>query len=138
MGNPTTYTETLAEALLNGLWEGKTLPEIQQEHPELKRRTISDWCEDHPQFGVEYRMAMVGGAHHLIDETTTIVDNLKEPSDSRKVRAWQRFELAKRKAPHVLGDRVTLAGDKEAPLSGLSDEELDRRIAEKMAKLGAP
>lgn len=134
MARPSEYTAELAEQIVDRLWEGETLTAICADLG-LKRRTVSDWRKNHPDFGEQYDAAMVGGAYALIDQTTEIVDNLAEKPESRKVRAWQRFELAKRKAPKVLGDRMQLAGDPEQPLHGMSDAELDKAIAEKLAAL---
>lgn len=131
---PSAYTEDLGNAIIDRLWEGETLVAICRDLG-LKPRTVRDWTDRHEEFGKAYEAAMVGGAHALVDETKEIVDNLEEKPESRKVRAWQRFEMAKRKAPKVFGDRVQLAGDPEQPLHGMSDEELDRAIAEKLAAL---
>jgi hypothetical protein len=128
MPNPTTYTDDLAEFIIDKLWEGKTINQIELLNPIIKRRTIADWRKSHPDFDVQYKEAMVGGAYAIVDETRDIVDNMNEPVDSRKVRTWQRLEEAKRKAPNELGDRKILAGDPTAPLTGLTDEALDAKI----------
>lgn len=116
MGNPSTYTPDLAEFVINRLWEGRTIPEIERENPIIKRRTLADWRAAHPEFAKQYKAAMEGGAYAAVDETREIVDNLQEPADSRKLRAWQRFEEAKRKAPHIFGDKVQIGGDPENPI----------------------
>jgi transposase-like protein len=134
MPNHTAYTDEIAEQIIDRLWDGVPLTEICRDL-ELKPRTVRDWTQTHPEFGAQYKDAMVGGAHALVDETKEIVDNTDEKPESRKVRAWQRFEMAKRKAPHVFGDRVTLAGDRDNPLHGMSDADLDKAIAEKLAAL---
>lgn len=123
-----TYSDERAGIVLDALWEGKTITQLEALYPWAKRRTLSDWRKSHPDFDALYKDAMVGGAYAIVDETREIVDNLQEPADSRKLRAWQRFEEAKRKAPNELGDRKILAGDPGAPLSGLTDEALDAKI----------
>jgi len=137
MGAPTTYSDELAELIIDTLWSGKTMAQLERDDPRIRRRTVCDWKRDNPEFGRRYAEAMVGGAYALVDETRDIVDNTSEPADSRKLRAWQRFEEAKRKAPQIFGDRVTLAGDKDAPLATVSDTDLDARIAELLAKRDA-
>lgn len=106
MGCVTTYSDELAEIVIEWLWSGKTMTQLEREDPRIKRRTVSDWRRDNPEFGARYEEAMIGGAYALVDETRDIVDTLGEPADSRKLRAWQRFEEAKRKAPKVFGDKV--------------------------------
>lgn len=106
MGCVTTYSDELAELVIEWLWSGKTMTQLEREDPRIKRRTVSDWRRDNPEFGARYEEAMIGGAYAVVDETREIVDNLNEPADSRKLRAWQRFEEAKRKAPKVFGDKV--------------------------------
>lgn len=137
MGKPTTYSPELAEFILEGLWEGKTITQLARENSAIKRRTVSDWRKNHPGFDQQYREAMTGGAEALLDESLDVVDDRVSDPDasSRRARAWARHEVAKRKAPQLYGDRVTLSGDPEAPLSGLSNAELDAAIAERMAKL---
>lgn len=115
MGAPTTYNEELAELIIDTLWSGKTMAQLERDDPRIRRRTVSDWRRDNPEFGERYAEAMIGGAHALVDETRDIVDNTSEPADSRKLRAWQRFEEAKRKAPQVFGDKLALGGAGDLP-----------------------
>ena len=133
-GAPTTYSEELAELIIDALWSGKTMTQIERDDPRIRRRTVSDWKTNNPEFGKRYAEAMIGGAYAIVDETRDIVDNTAEPADSRKLRAWQRFEEAKRKAPQVFGDRVTHAGDPENPIMGMTDAQVDARLAVLLAK----
>lgn len=135
MGNPTTYTDELAEMVIDWLWQGKTITQLERHDERIRRRTVNDWCRDHPEFGGRYKEAMVGGAFACVDETRDIVDNLEEPCDSRKLRAWQRLEEAKRKAPHLLGDRIQHANDPNNPMDGWSADK-EARLAELMQKAG--
>lgn len=115
MGAPTTYSEELAELIIDTLWSGKTMAQLERDDPRIRRRTVSDWKRGNPEFGQRYAEAMIGGAYALVDETRDIVDNTGEPADSRKLRAWQRFEEAKRKAPQVFGDKLALGGAGDLP-----------------------
>lgn len=115
MGAPTTYSEELAELIIDTLWSGKTMAQLERDDPRIRRRTVNDWKRDNPEFGQRYAEAMIGGAYALVDETRDIVDNTREPADSRKLRAWQRFEEAKRKAPQVFGDKLALGGAGDLP-----------------------
>lgn len=115
MGAPTTYSEELAELIIDTLWSGRTMAQLERDDPRIRRRTVSDWKRDNPEFGERYAEAMIGGAYALIDETRDIVDNTSEPADSRKLRAWQRFEEAKRKAPQMFGDKLALGGAGDLP-----------------------
>lgn len=53
----------------------------------------------------------------------------------RKLQIDTRLKLLAKWDRARYGDHVTLAGNPEAPLSGLSDADLDARIAEKVSKL---
>lgn len=108
MAKPSLYTDEIAEDIIRRLWDGEALTAICRDEGMPAPRTVRDWTAAHPEFGEAYKAAMEGGAYALIEETTEIVDNLEERPESRKVRAWQRFELAKRKAPHAFGDKVAL------------------------------
>lgn len=129
MGCVSAYNQDLADDIIDRLWKGETLTAICAEIG-VRPRTVRDWTDRYEDFGKAYEAAMVGGAHALIDQTLEIVDNLEEKPESRKVRAWQRFEMAKRKAPKVFGDRVQLSGDPDAPLQGMSREQIDARLRE--------
>ena len=118
MPNHTTYTDDLAEFVIDGLWQGKTMPQLEKENPTINRRTVTRWRKAHPEFDKEYQDAMTGGAWALVESTREIVDNLGEPADSRKLRAWQRFVEAKRKAPNELSEKVRneITGPNGGPL----------------------
>lgn len=105
---PTTFTDELADFIINGLWEGKTLPELCAERPQLKPRTISDWRKAHPEFRADYDAAMEGGAGQLIDECLPILDDTEEDAQSRRIRVWGRLEIAARKAPLRYGTKIDL------------------------------
>lgn len=128
MGNPTTYTDELAAFVLQRLADGDTIPQICRANPKLKKETIRDWRKARPEFAKAYDEAMLDGCHAQLDDTLEIADNVDEDPGSRKVRIWARHELIKRKRPDVFSDRQVLAGDPEAPLSGISDETLDAKI----------
>lgn len=132
MSRPTTYTDEIADEIVDGLWEGKTLTQLQREGLSINRRTISDWRKSHSDFDERYRTAMAGGAEALLDEGLDIVDDRNSDPDaaSRRVRSEYREKLAKRKAPHLYSDRLTLSGDPDAPLAGMSREQIDARLRE--------
>ena len=111
------YTPELWEQIIERLWAGETATQIARDNG-ISDRVITNWSNKDEQHKAEYKAAMEGGARAIIDEVIPLVDDREsdpEPS-SRKVRAWARLEVAKRKAPHLFGDKVTLAGDPEAPL----------------------
>lgn len=111
------YTAELWDSIIERLWAGDTATQIARDNG-ISDRVITNWSNKDEKHKAEYKAAMEGGARAILDEVIPIVDNREDDKDpsSRKVRAWARLEIAKRKAPHLFGDKVTLAGDPEAPL----------------------
>lgn len=136
MPNHTTYTDELAEFVIDGLWQGKTMPQLEEENPVINRRTVSRWRKARPEFDAEYQAAMTGGAWALVDEIIPILDAIEADKDaaSRKARAWGRLEVAKRKAPGELGDRQSI--EHSGTIQTMSDEEVEAKYAALRAKLG--
>lgn len=143
-GRPTNYTIEAAEEICERLSEGEPLAQICRDEHMPALRTVSDWKAKHEDFALKFQEARDDGfdaiavrarqtarglgAHHGGDSTNDVQrDKLIIETDLKLLAKWCRGRY---------GDHVTLAGDSEAPLSGLSDTELDARIAEKMAKLG--
>jgi len=101
------FTPENIRIICERLWEGEAVKAIAQDIG-VHRSTIYDWADAHPEFGKKFERAMKGGARTMVDEIIPIIDNTEEDAQSRKVRAWGRLEIAKRKAPELFGDKVDM------------------------------
>lgn len=110
------FSQDNADAICAHLWEGGFVGTIATKLG-VCRQTVYEWAAAHPEFGKAFAAAMIGGAHAHVEEILPIVDNVDEDAQSRKVRAWGRMEIAKRKAPLIYGDKLALGGDKDQPLT---------------------
>jgi hypothetical protein len=107
-----------------------------------------------PAFRDQYACAREEQAEALADEIVGISDEIDatvkhEGEEVRlaldatavarnRLRVDARKWVASKLKPKKYGDRQVLAGDPEAPLTGISEEELDAKIAAKLAAGGMP
>src|SRR6185369_3274901 len=78
IGRPTTYTPDLAEVILRGLAEGKTLTSICRAGGMPNRTTVAvDWTARYPEFDSAYARARQQGYEVLADELRDISDTPK-------------------------------------------------------------
>lgn len=147
MGNPSTYAQDLADEICQRLSEGEPLTWICRDEHMPARRTVSDWRRAHPEFDVAFLSAREEGYDVIAQDCVEIADDgsrdYKEEMDGHggtrvvvdhdhiqrsKLRVDTRLKLLAKWDPRRYGDRHVLAGDPEAPLSGISDEALDAKI----------
>lgn len=144
---PDKYTPQLAADICQRLSEGEALSVICRDVG-IHRSTFHDWRNTHPELEPLYLSAKEAGYDAIADECLDIADNgtndyaadkdgndvLDRDHISRsKLRVETRLKLLAKWDPKRYGDRTVLAGDPDAPLRGLSDEELDAKIAAKIA-----
>lgn len=140
-GRPTRYSEKVAETILVGLSDGRTLREVCRSDESLpSERTIRTWAlEGKEGFGVRYDRAREIGYHAMADEIIDIIDDGRndwvkrrkggddEGGDETVVdhehisRSKLRFEgrrwLLSKALPKIYGDKLALAGDGDNPLT---------------------
>lgn len=146
------YTPELAAEIVRRLYAGETLTAICLDEHMPTRQTVNNWRKANEAFGLECDDAILNGCHALLDETIAIADDREgdyrsdkdgnEVFDSEhvqrsKLRIWARHELIKRKRPDVFSDKVQLEHAGRLQVDQVSDEALDARIAELMAKAGS-
>lgn len=122
---PTTYTPELADRILDGLADGRMLPDICDEEGMPAPRTVHRWALDDVEgFAARMRQARDIGCHHLVDETIAIADNGRNDWMARRkakgdidaivdhehvsrsrLRIEGRHWLAAKRMPHVYGPR---------------------------------
>lgn len=115
--------------------------------------TVFKWLREDEAFAQQYARAREDQADALADEIVAIADEaeVSAKQDGEEIRlaldatavARNRLRVDARKwvasklKPKKYGERTTLAGDPEAPLHGLSDADLDAKIAAKLKALDA-
>jgi hypothetical protein len=73
---PTAYTPELADRILDGLADGRTLLDVCDDEGMPAARTVHRWAIDDVEgFAARIREAREIGCHHLADETIAIADN---------------------------------------------------------------
>lgn len=136
-GRPSIRSPELADAICDKLMGGMSLRAVCRE-PDMPSKTfVLDWADDDEAFAAQYARARARGWH---DRAELAVDNAQTAEDAAKGRLAfdaERWYLGKM-LPKTYGDRQVLAGDPEAPLSGLSQDQLDAKLADMLKALAPP
>lgn len=123
---------------------GEPLQQIlRDEHMPAHRETVHQWRKSDKAFDEAFLRARDDGFDAIAEETLSIVDTPPERTATEngdkvdsghvawlKNRAEQRLKLLAKWDPRRYGDRVTLAGDADAPLHGMTREQVDARLKE--------
>lgn len=142
MARPTTYTTDAGDEIVRRLSEGEPLAAICRDEGMPSVRAVSDWRKAHPEFGERFQLARDDG-HDAIAarmRATARGDGPDKGGDSKgdvqrdKLIIDTDFKLLSKWDPRRYGERMTLAGDHDNPLFSASDEQINARIAELLAK----
>lgn len=148
MGRPSTYVTTVADEIVRRVSEGEPLAAICRDESMPAVRTVSDWRKAHPDFDERFLAARDDGFDALAAQCIDIADDetedwvlskkgplVNETAIGRsRLRVDTRLKLLSKWDPRRYGDSMTLKGDKENPLASHSDEQINARIAELLAK----
>ena len=144
-GRPTLYTDEIAEAICQGIADGKSLRTVCEDENLPSRETVRRWLRDNESFRGQYARAREEQADYYADDIVEIADTESDPQKAR-VRIDARKWTASKLKPKKYGDRVAVTGPGGGPiqtfdlskLKDLTDEELDaaERIHAKLAALG--
>jgi hypothetical protein len=153
MAQESTYTPEDGETICAGLAEGNSLLSICNAMG-VAYTTAMDWEKSVPEHGVNSARAREIGYRAISEqclriadtplvgeERTTKADGSIEVKEGdmlghRRLQIDTRLRLLGKWAPKVYGDKTTIAGDPDAPLTAsLSDEQLMARIAALKAKV---
>jgi len=120
------------QALLDHIESGKPLLHFIRAQraidPEFPcRKTIDMIRKRDPEFQADYEDARIAGAHAIAQEALDIIDEVPGRNQygdyhageiaRAKHRAYFRLEALKKWFPQLYGDKLELAGDKNAPLT---------------------
>lgn len=137
MAGVTTYSEAIADAICERIADGESLRDICQSDDMPARSTVFKWLSEQPSFSDRYTRAREEQADAIFDEALSIADDARNDwmerhnQDGESV-GWQlngehvqrsRLRIETRKwvagklRPKVYGDKVSLAGDPENPIT---------------------
>lgn len=142
MGRPSTYTQKLADEFIERLSAGEPKEAICRDEHMPSSRTITNWRSAHPVFGERFLQARDDGHDAIANRMRETARGRTAESGGDSTGDVQRdkliidtdFKLLSKWDPRRYGDSMTLKGDKDNPLSGASDEQIQARIAELLAK----
>jgi hypothetical protein len=141
MGRPSLYTPEVADSICERLAEGESLRSICRDEAMPALSSVFKWLNLHAEFADQYTRAREEQAEALADEIVGIADNdCMEVEDSAVLTARDRLRVEARKwvasklKPKKYGDRQVLAGDPDAPLSNVTDQQLDERLNALLSK----
>jgi terminase small subunit-like protein len=134
-GRPSSYTEELAEEIIGGLLEGKSLVKVCEPDHMPNRRTVMRWMEGSEDFATKCARAREMQADLMDDKISDLIDQCSPetaPADRVKLSAlqWRASKLA----PKKYGDRLDLTHS--GSIARTSDDQLDARITELLGKAG--
>lgn len=142
MAMPTKRTPELVDAILARLAKGEPLAVICRSEGMPDRRTVNRWRSEDEDLDARFQEARDDGFDAIAAAALAIADDGSEdykpgkdgPTlDSEHVqrsrlRVDTRLKLLAKWDPKRYGDRQILAGDPEAPLQGLSLEQINERL----------
>lgn len=131
MGRKSTFDQKVADKIIERLSKGEPLASICRDDGMPATRTVSDWCAAHPAFGADFVRARDTGFDAIAAECLDIADEVSRDTvtteqgerpntewiSRSKLRVETRLRLLAKWDPRRYGDKMTLAGDPEAPLS---------------------
>ncbi|GAA0260533.1 terminase [Rhodanobacter caeni] len=154
MGRPSLYTPELIEAIAERLSKGEPMAAICRDEGMPAYRTVKDWMDTSPDVSALIARAREEGFDAIAAGTLEIADDGRndymEQSDDEggiafklngehiqrsKLRIETRLKLLAKWDPKRYGDRMTLAGDADNPVMGMTEAQVDARLAVLQAKL---
>ena len=150
MGRPSSYTQELTDRICARLAAGESLRTVCKDDDMPSVQTVFTWMRVHPEFLEQYTRAKEESADALIEESLDIADDgtndwmEKLNADGEKI-GWQlngehvqrsrlRIEtrkwMASKLKPKKYGERVLNEHSGTIGFANMTEEELDRRIAQ--------
>lgn len=139
------FTQEQADTICERIATGSSLRSICADKGMPSLATVFKWLNERPAFAEQYARAREEQAETLADEIVSIADEVevsaKHDGESIKLgldatavarnrlRVDARKWVASKLKPKKYGDRTTLAGDPDAPLTGLTDEQINAKLA---------
>lgn len=150
MGRPTTYTKEMGEAICERIANGEPLRQICRESG-VAWRTVYHWLADNPDFSARFARAREVGYDAIAEQCLEIADDgafdavegedgvLRTNSEviqRSKLRVETRLKLLAKWSPKKYGDKLDLNHSGDIGFKTMSDDDLDRAIADALSKAG--
>lgn len=137
MGRHATYSDEIAQEILEQLAQGKSLRRICAQEGFPDESTVRKWVIERPDFGPQYARARDLGLDAMADETFEIADGREGGDVARDRLRWdQRRWYLSKLAPKRYGDKLEVEHQGEVKVE-LDDQEAAKRIAFVLATAAA-
>jgi hypothetical protein len=124
-GRPSSYSQEVADRICTRLANGETLKRICADDDMPGFVTVWRWENDNEEFRKLSARAREIGTHNLADECIGIADDPTIDPQDKRIRIDTRIRLIGKWNAKRYGDKLTHAGDEEAPIKV---ERIVRRI----------
>lgn len=121
-------TQTLADTIVEGLYNGVPLRQLCRDHG-ISKSAVYRWFDEDAELSGRIAHAREHGYHEIADQCVEIADDKEEDPASRRVRVDTRLKLLAKWSPKSYGDKLGV----EHTLDG----DLATMIAERRAKVAA-
>jgi len=115
-GRPSVYTADLADRICARLAAGESIRSICRDPAMPGTSTVMRWKEDDASFRARYAYSREAGLDAMAEEALAIADDTSGDPARDRLRVDTRKWLLSKMAPRRYGERVTLAGDEDAPM----------------------
>lgn len=147
IGRPSGYTKEIGDEICDRLSDGESLRAICRDDHMPNKSMVFRWLYEFQSFRDQYARAKEEQADSLADDILDIADdgrndtyiddegNKKVDFDAiqrSRLRVDARKWIASKLKPKVYGDRIQQEISGTLAVEQMSDEELDRKIAEKL------
>jgi hypothetical protein len=129
MGRPSSYTEEVAQAICERIANGESLRAICSDEGMPDKSVVNRWLHQIDGFHAQYARARERQADHYADEVVEIADDKDNDPNSRRVMIDARKWVAGKLRPKVYGEKTTIAGDADSPLT-VKVESITRTIVD--------
>lgn len=119
-GRPSAYTSELAAAICDRIADGESMRKVCESEGMPGRRTVLEWLDRNEEFRTRCARARELQADALADRQLDVAGDVllgKVDPQAGKVAISTYQWLGSKLAPKRYGDRLELAGDKDAPLT---------------------
>ena len=149
MGRPSSFSQDKADAICALIASGRSLRSICEQDDQPDQTTVYRWLRTEEAFRLQYARAREDQAETIFDEMLQIADDGSNDTwmnedgldilntdhiQRSKLRIDARKWVLGKMAPKKYGDRLQLANDPDDPMPGLTDAQIEARVAELMAK----
>lgn len=138
----TTFTQEKADEIIRRLSEGEPLAVICRDDHLPQKRTITGWKRSHPEFKDAVRVARKAGFDTIAWRSRLTIrgkgpdDGGESTGDVQRDKAIvdHDLKLLAKWDFERYGDRTKVSGDRKNPLGGMTNEQIEARLAELLAK----